>query len=56
MATKTKAANGVITVHFAIWKEKETKGAYRYQEVDEKGKEVEQVFSKIGVEGGALGH
>jgi len=28
--------------------EKETKGALRYQEVDEKGEVIEQVWTKIG--------
>jgi hypothetical protein len=44
----TKKTNGSLTVHFSLWKEKETKGAYRYQETDEKGKEIEQVFAKVG--------
>ena len=36
----------VIEVRFKL--EKETKGALRYQEVDEKGEVIEQAWAKIG--------
>jgi hypothetical protein len=36
----------VIEVQFKL--EKETKGALRYQEVDEKGEAIEQAWAKIG--------
>ena len=36
----------VIEVRFKL--EKETKGALRYQEVDEKGEVIEQGWAKIG--------
>jgi hypothetical protein len=36
----------VIEVRFKL--EKETKGALRYQEVDEKGEIIEQAWAKIG--------
>jgi hypothetical protein len=36
----------VIEVQFKL--EKETKGALRYQEVDEKGEVIEQAWAKIG--------
>ena len=36
----------VIEVRFKL--EKETKGALRYQEVDEKGEAIEQAWAKIG--------
>jgi hypothetical protein len=36
----------VIEVRFKL--EKETKGALRYQEVDDKGEVVEQAWAKIG--------
>jgi hypothetical protein len=36
----------VIEVRFEL--EKETKGALRYQEIDEKGEAIEQALAKIG--------
>jgi hypothetical protein len=36
----------VMEVRFRL--EKETKGALRYQEVDEKGEAIEQAWAKIG--------
>ena len=36
----------VMEVRFKL--EKETKGALRYQEVDEKGEAIEQAWAKIG--------
>jgi hypothetical protein len=36
----------VIQVRFKL--EKETKGALRYQEVDEKGEAIERAWAKIG--------
>jgi hypothetical protein len=36
-----------IEVRFKLEKEKETKGALRYQEVDEKGEVIEQAWAKI---------
>jgi hypothetical protein len=36
----------VIEVRFEL--EKETKGALRYQEIDEKGEAIEQALAKVG--------
>lgn len=35
--TKTKNGNGSFTCHFNLWKEKETKGTHRYQQVSADG-------------------
>jgi hypothetical protein len=42
----TNPAPTKITAEFAL--ERETKGALRYQEVDDQGKPVETVWAKIG--------
>ncbi len=36
------------TMHVRFKLEKETKGAVRYEEVDDKGAPIEQVWAKIG--------
>jgi hypothetical protein len=37
-----------MTIEVKFKFEKETKGALRYQEVDEKGEPIEQVWAKVG--------
>jgi len=44
--TREINAMAVIEVRFEL--EKETKGALRYQEIDEKGEAIEQALAKIG--------